>query len=218
MEINQETKERLTSLREKKKFTDSDWEKRGLNPSDSEIVNEMIHLTDICLDELLVDVKSNPSEKQLRKTLTKGLKRFKANRYDTEEKEFICDEFQKIGSILGLNIADNLNDWLYGKFLGTMLNLTKRKEVIVDTKSIECSKCKLTLNLKITATRDGAPNYWIIGQCVQCGEYNLLITGQDAGGFKFENFVSVEILDSNENSENQAKTRLEQIRYFRGQR
>ena len=218
MEINQETIERLTSLRKKKKFTDSDWEKRGLNPSDSEIVNEMIHLTDICLDELLVDVKSNPSEKQLRKTLTNGLKRFKANRYDTEEKEFIGDEFQKIGSILGLNIADNLNDWLYGKFLGTMLNLTKRKEVIVDTKSVECSKCKLTLNLKITATRDGAPNYWIIGQCVQCGEYSLLQTGQDAGGFKFENFVSVEILDSNENSEDQAKTRLEQIRYFRGQR
>jgi tRNA G37 N-methylase Trm5 len=158
MEINQETIERLTSLRKKKKFTDSDWEKRGLNPSDSEIVNEMIHLTDICLDELLVDVKSNPSEKQLRKTLTNGLKRFKANRYDTEEKEFIGDEFQKIGSILGLNIADNLNDWLYGKFLGTMLNLTKRKEVIVDTKSVECSKCKLTLNLKITATRDGDLN------------------------------------------------------------
>ena len=215
MEITQEIIERLTSLRAKKKFTAVDWEKRGLVPSDSDKVNEMIQLTDVCLDELLADVKSNTTEKQIRKTLTKGLKRFKTGYYDTEEQEFIGDEFYKIGSILGLDIADNLNDWLYGKVLGTLIGLTKKKEVIVETKSFECSKCKLRLSIKITATIEGVQNHWIIGQCSQCGEYNLLSTGENAGGTKFENFEFVEILDSNVSSEDQAKTRLEQIKYFR---
>lgn len=216
MEFNQEAVQRLTQLRDKKKFTDSDWDKRGLIPSDSEKVNEMTQLMNICLDELLADIKSNSTERQIRKTLTKGLKRFKTSNYDTEEKEFIGDEFHKIGSVLRLNISDNLNSWLYGSVLGTIINLTKKKDVILDTKSFECTKCRLTLSLKVTAIKEGIPNYWIIAQCVQCGEYNLLSTGENAGGLKFEDFTSTEILDGKENSEQQAKTRLEQIRYFKG--
>ena len=208
MKFNQDTVERLTVMREKKKFTDADWSKRGLIPSDSAKVNEMIRLTDTCLDDLLADIKTNGTEKQVRKTLIKGLQRFKTNNYDTEEKEFIGDEFHNIGSILGLDISKNLNDWLYGKILGTIIRLTKKQEVIVNTKSFECTKCKLTLKLGITAVREGVPNYWIVGKCNQCGEYNLLSTGENAGGLKFENFTSIEILDSNENSEEQAKARL----------
>jgi hypothetical protein len=216
METNQETIERLTKLREKKKFTDSDWEKRGLNPSDTDKVNEMAHLTNICLDELLADLNSNATEKQIRKTLTKGLKRFKTSYYDTEEKEFIGDEFHNIGSILGLDIADNLNDWLYGKVLGTIIGLTKKKEVVVDTKSFECAQCKLTLNVKVMSQREGIPNSWFIAQCNRCGEYNLLSTGENVSEIRFENFTSVENFYGDNNTEQHARTRLEQIRYFKG--
>ena len=218
MEFNQDTVQRLTQLREKRKFTDSDWNKRGLIPSDLEKVKEMVQLMDTCLDELIAQVKSNSTERQVRKTLTNGLKRFKTSNYDTEEKEFIGDEFHKIGSALGLDISDGLNSWLYGRVLGTIMNLTKKKEVILDTKSFECTKCRLALTIKVTANKEAVPNYWIIGQCVQCGEYNLLSTGENAGGLKFENFSSMELLDGNANSEDQAKIRLEQIKYFRGQR
>jgi len=218
MEINQETIERLTKLREKKKFTNSDWEKRGLNPSDTEKVDEMILLTDTCIDDLLTDLKSNAKEKQIRKTLTKGLKRFKTSYYDTEEKEFISDEFQNIGSILGLDISDNLNYWLYGKVLGTIIGLTKKKEVTIHTKSFLCTKCKLSLNIKVTEIREGVPDNWFIAQCNQCGEYNLLSTGENGVKFQFENFTSTQFLYGSENSEEYARTRLEQIRYFKGQR
>lgn len=216
MEINQETIEQLTKLREKKKFTDSDWEKRGLNPSDTDKVNEMISLTDTCLDELLVDLKSNATEKQLRKTLTRGLKRFKTSYYDTVEKEYIGDELHNIGSILGLDIADNLNDWLYGKVLGTIIGLTKKKEVIIDTKSFECTKCKLALTVKIKSKREGVPSYWFIAKCNQCGEYNLLSSGENTTEFTFENFTALENFYGDNNTEEHAKTRLEQIRYFKG--
>jgi Domain of unknown function (DUF4844) len=216
MEINQETIERLTKHREKKKFTDSDWGKRGLNPSDTDKVNEMIRLTDTCLDEILIDLKSNVTEKQLRKTLTNGLKRFKTNQYDTEEREFIGDEFHNIGSILGLDITDNLNDWLYGKVLGTIIGLTKRKEVIFDTNSFECTKCKLSLNVKVMSLREGIPNSWFIAQCNHCGEYNLLSTGENVSEIRFENFTSIENFYGDNNTEQNARTRLEQIRYFKG--
>lgn len=216
MELNQETVQSLTQLREKSKFTDSDWDKRGLIPSDQEKISEMTRLLNVCLDELLTDLRSKAPERQIRKTLSKGLKRFKSKDYDTEEKEFIGDEFHKIGALLQLDISDYLNSWLYGGFLGTVVNLAKRKEIIIETKSIACNKCKTTLSIKVTARKEDIPKYWIIGQCIQCGEYNLLPTGENAGGIKFQNFTSVEMLDSNENSEEQAKTRLEQIRYFRG--
>jgi hypothetical protein len=216
MAFNQDAIQRLTQLRSQKKFTDSDWNSRGLNPSEPEIINEMIQLMNACLDELLEDLKSNATERQVRSTLIKGLKKFKSSDYDTEEKEFICDEFNKIGSALGLNISDNLNNWLYGNILGTIINLTKKKEVIVGFKSFECPQCKLILKINVTSVRQGVPNYWIIGRCGQCAEYSLLSTGENAGGLKFENFTSIEILDSRENSEERAKTRLEQIKYFRG--
>ncbi|MGC3945553.1 MAG: DUF4844 domain-containing protein [Chryseolinea sp.] len=216
MEINQGTIERLTKLREKKKFTESDWAKRGLNPSDADKVSKMTHLTDTCLDELLADLKSNAKEKQIRKTLTKGLKRFKTSHYDTEEKEFIADEFHNIGSILGLDIAGNLNGWLYGKVLGAIIGLTKKKEIVVDTKSFECTKCKLSLNVKIVSLREGITNSWFIAQCNQCGEYNLLSTGDNVGEIRFENFTSIENFYGDDNTEQHARTRLEQIRYFKG--
>jgi tRNA G37 N-methylase Trm5 len=216
--MNHEAEQKLTRLREKRKFTDSDWARRGLIPSDSGKVQEMIRLTDTCLDELQSDIKSNASEKQLRKTLVKGLKRFKTSEYDTEEREFICDEFRKIGAVLGINIADSLNSWLYGSVLGTLLKLFKKKEIILHVRSSECTQCKMELKINITAIGEGIPSYWIIGQCEQCGEYNLLFSGENAAGYRFENFTSTEILSGGENSEEQAKTRLEQIRYFRGKR
>ena len=150
MAINQEIIEKLTRLRGKKKFANSDWEKRGLNPSDTHKVNEMIRLMDTCLDELLTDLKSNATEK-IRKTLAKGLNRFKVSYYDTEEKEFIGDEFYNIGSILGLDIAEHLNLWLYGRVLSTIIGLNKKNEVIISTQSFECTKCKLNLNVKVMA-------------------------------------------------------------------
>jgi hypothetical protein len=216
MEFTRETIEKLTNLRASKKFTDSDWKKRGLNPSDSEKVNEMIQLTDLCMDELFATIKSNPTEEEIRKILTNGLERFKTSYYDTEEKEFICDEFHKIGSIVGLDISDNLDEWLYGKTLSTIIELNKKKEVIVETKSVECSKCKSILNVQITETKPSAYSYWIIGRCNQCGEYNLLSTGENAGRMKFENFTLIKTLKTIENSEEQARNKLEEIKYSRG--
>jgi hypothetical protein len=215
MNIPPDKRNYLANLKARKIFESSAWEARGLIPSDSVKISEMIRLFDTFLRQLSTVIQSNPAEKEVRNTLILGLTSFNTRDYDTEEKEFIADEFQKLAAILGLRIDNNLNDWLYGKVLGTIINLTKKKEVLIESKSFECTKCKLILNLKVTAKNEGVPNYWIISKCAQCGEYNLLSTGPNTGGLKFENFLSVEILNSTETSEEQAKTRLEQIKYFR---
>jgi hypothetical protein len=217
MEINRDIIERLKKLREKKKFTDADWEERGLNPSDTNKINEMSRLTDSCLDELLTDIKINATEKQIKETLIKGLKRFKTDHYDTEEKEFIVDEFDNIGLILGLDIADDLHDWLYGRELAAMIGLTKTREAIIDTRSFECTKCTLKLNIEVMAVRQGVPNSWFIAQCDQCGEYNLLSTGENVSRIRFANFTSIENFYGSNNTEQHARTRLEQIRRVKGQ-
>ena len=216
MEPNSLTIQRLSHLREKTKFSNAEWDKRGLILSESSKVTEMVEMTNICLDELLADLKSNSNEKQVRKTLIKGLKRFNTSHYDTEEKEFIGDEFQKIRSVLGLDISSHLNNWLYGNVLGTIIYFIKRKEVIIATHNFECTHCSLPFRVKVTSTRPGIPGTWIIAQCVQCDAYNLLSSGENAGGLKFENFTPTEILSTKDHSVEQARTRLEQLIYFKG--
>lgn len=216
MKINQETIDRLVRLRARRKYTDSDWEKRGLQPSATEVVDELIKLTDQCLDELLVVVQSNPSKQRVRSTLVAGLKRFKRNNFDTEEREFICDEIQKISKVVGVNISNDLNNWLYGIILGSIIRLIRKKEEIVDVKMLPCTKCELPLTIKVNSIRPGVPGFWIIGQCDQCDEYNLLETGENVGDSSFENFTSIEIFSSSDTTIEQVKTRLDQIRYFRG--
>lgn len=115
MAIEKETLNKLIVLRERKKFTHPEWEQRGLNPSDPAIIEAMTRLTNVCLDELLADVRSDAPEEQMKGTLIKGLERFNTTYYDTEEKEFIGDEFYKIGQVVGINMGESLNYWMYGE-------------------------------------------------------------------------------------------------------
>jgi len=78
------------------------------------------------------------------------------------------------------------------------------------------TKCQLALNVKIKSKKEGVTSYWFIAQCNQCGEYNLLASGENTTEFTFENFTSVEIFYGDNNTKEHAKTRLEQIRYFKG--
>ena len=176
----------------------------------------MIHLTDACLDGLLRDLKSGETQEQVRKTLIEGLEKFRASDYDTEEREFIVDEFHEIASILGLDISDDLNRWLYGKVLGALLGQKKQTEEIIDVRAVNCSQCKSTLILKMVGKKPGVSSYWIIGRCVQCSEYNLLSSGEDFGTLKIENFTMVESFKMKDKSEEQAKNRLEQIKHLKG--
>ena len=97
---------------------------------------------------------------------------------------------------------------LYGKVLKPFIGLSKKKEVVVDTK-FECTRCKLVLNVKIKAKKDGIPSYWFNAQYNRCGEFNLLASGEST-----TEFTSVENFYGDNNTAQHVKARLEQIRYI----
>lgn len=212
MEDKTQILQKLSALRASERFTPSDWEQRGLVPSESEKISEMRYLMNSFLDKLITGIKSDTSEKRIKKIFTDALTTFKRTYFDTEEKEFIADEFAQAAALLNLDIKNILVRWQFGVVPGTFLRLFTRKEKVIESRVFTCEACALSLKVNITHRKPEAHACWIIGRCIQCGTYNLLSSGEKAGAFNFEGFQLVETLDGRATSETEAKTRLDQIR------
>jgi hypothetical protein len=217
--MNEQLINRLKDFRQKHKFVDSEWEKRGLNPSDSDLCLKMETLFNDCIDSLIDLVNRNQSVKLFKKELKTGLDRFNKMDYDTEEKEFICDNFYELSQILNVDFKDNLNNWLYGLGLNTfmkVLSALKRPEKVIETLSQECSKCNAKLETFIFERQADIPDIsYDIVKCKTCGEYNMIDKGPGIKKLKFGNYDWIEQLSKKEYTYEQAITRLEQIKFFR---
>jgi hypothetical protein len=213
------TIDKLRDFRSKSKFADSAWEQRGLNPSDPDLCNKMERLLNNCIDSLLLDVENNSSIKVLKNTLVTGLKSFKSVEYDIEEREFICDYFDTLSHIVDINISDNLNDWLYGKGLSSIMKISallKKPDKIIETLSQDCTNCQAKLETFIHERQPDIPETdYMIVRCTNCGEYNLIDNGSGIKRSSFGNYEWVEFLRKTDYDEEKAKIRLEQIKYYR---
>jgi hypothetical protein len=116
-------KTQLQLFQSKDKFSDEEWNRRGLNPS----ANEMSFKLNVMFNRLAADleeaIENGKSEKELSFILKKGLKQFPKSKYDTEEREFICDYFFELSEIVGVDFKDNLNKWMYGSVLVSFLKV-----------------------------------------------------------------------------------------------
>jgi RNase P subunit RPR2 len=211
--------ERLQKLRQKDKFSDSEWNKRGLNPSNGDLVYRMDTLFNECIDDLIQQYGRDSNQNQLKKRLKIGLSRFDKRKFDTEEKEFICDYFHEIANIIDIKFSDNLNSWLYGSILGTLIkvsNFFKKEQKILETKSTNCTKCTSPLDTFILKKRsDIVHEAYNVVKCKNCDELNMLDWGKGIDSLRYGNYVVVERLNKEEYSAEQAEVRLEQIKYFR---
>jgi hypothetical protein len=219
MTDKQKTLDKLNAFRKLDKFSTSAWEKRGLNPSDSEMCNRLQNLFNDCADNLIEATNSDFKPRQLKSILKSWLDSVNSSNYDTEEREFICDYFDQLSKIVSVDFKDNLNSWLYGKVLNTLFKLTsffKGQDKIIETLSQDCTKCGSKLETFITRKEKGIPDYnWTIIQCNNCNEFNLLSTGPNIKELRFGNYKSIEQLSKTEYTEEQAKARLEKIKFFR---
>jgi len=210
---------KLTIFRKREKFSAIAWEERGLNPSDDEVCDRLQNLFNDCADNLIEAINSDSNPKQLKSILKKGLDSIDSSNYDTEEREFICDNFDQLSKIISVDFKDNLNNWLYGKVLNTLFKVTsflKGREKVVATLSQNCTKCNSKLETFIMRKEEGIPDYsWTIIQCNDCNEYNLLSTGPNIKEYRFGNYKSIEQLAKTEFTEEEANTRLQQIKMFR---
>ena len=219
MTDKQTTLDKLNAFRKLDKFSTSAWEKRGLNPSDSEICNRLQNLFNDCADNLIEATNSDFKPRQLKSILKSWLDSVNSSDYDTEERDFICDYFDQLSKIVSVDFKDNLNSWLYGKVLNTLFKVTsffKGQDKIIETLSQDCTQCGSKLETFITRKEEGIPDYsWTIIQCNNCNEYNLLSTGPNIKELRFGNYKSIEQQPKTEYTEEQAKGRLEQIKFFR---
>jgi len=209
----------LNSFRERNKFSASEWEKRGLNSSDVDLYNGIQNLLNNCADNLIEATNADFTPRKIKSILKNSLDSIKNLEYDTEEREVICEYFDQLSKIVSVDFKDNLNSWLYGKVLSTLLRVIsflKGPEKFVETLSQDCTKCSSKLETFIKRKEDGIPDHsWTIIQCDNCNEFNLLSTGPNIKEYRFGNYKSIEQLPKQEYTKEQAYQRLEQIKFFR---
>ncbi len=219
MERKKDILEKLNQFRQLDKFSTSEWNERGLNPSENELCDRLEYLFNICADNLIEAINSECTQVQLKKVLSSNLKNFRSLDYDTEEREFICDYFFKLSNIISVDFKNNLNNWLYGKTLNSLFKITsffRGKEKVIEILSQNCTKCDLKLETSIIKKEEGIPDFsWLIIQCNNCKEYNLLSIGPNIKQYRFGNYTLIEELPKEQYTEEQANTRLAQIKYFR---
>jgi hypothetical protein len=209
---------KLLAFRSRNKFSDKNWEARGLNPSDPDLSKKMNLLFNQIADALTDGLNHNLKEKQLKTILKNGLKMFDKADYDTEEREFICDLFFELSDIVTIDIKADLNNWLYGALLSTLQKLSKiiNPERIIETMAQSCTKCGIQLETHVKKKQEGIPDStWLVVKCNNCNELNLLSPGPNIKELKFGNYECVDYLNKEEYSYEQALTRIEQVKFFR---
>ena len=210
--------DKLIEFRQRDNFSSTAWNDRGLNPSNNELCQKLKALFNSCADNLLEAIYKKYSARQLKTVLKNELSNFNKLEYDTEEKEFIIDLFYELSTIVNIDFKDNLNKWLYGSILTTLLKINKvlRPEKIVGTLKQPCTKCGTELETHIMKMEKGiAETSWFIVKCNNCKELNLLSHAPDVKETRFGNYQWIENLRMNEFTHEQALTRLEQIKFFR---
>ncbi len=208
----------LVNFQQRNKFSIQAWNERGLNPSSDELCQQLTLFFNSSSDTLISGIKSKKSVQQLKSILKSELSRLNKLDYDTEEKEFICDLFNELGTIIEIDFNSNLNKWLYGSVLTTVMKIQNfiRPEKFVETLKHSCTKCSTVLETHVLSKESGIPETgWLVAKCNDCNELNLLSLGPDVKETRFVNYKWVDTLHMNEYTYEQALTRLEQIKSFR---
>lgn len=189
--------EKLTDFIHRDKFSTEVWNERGLNPSSDELCQYLTSFFNTSADKLIEKVKTHSSARQLKSVLKSQLSTLEKSNFDTEEKEFICDLFHELAATVEVNFNDNLNTWLYGSVLTTLMKIQKiiRPEKIIETLRQPCTKCGTQLETHIMRKQEGIQETdWLVGKCNNCGELNLIIRKSNIKGTRFGNYQWVDTL------------------------
>lgn len=212
-ELNQ-----LTEFKKIRKFSESEWIKRGLNPSDQNIIDLMETNVDNCISELISSIENSKTKSSLKAILKSNLKKNGKN-FDTEEREFIADNYSKISKILDVDFTKELNNWLYGSLFGLVKKVSeiiRGKEKVIETIENNCTNCGSKLETFVLEKMDSTiQNDYNIVKCNKCSEYNLIDNGCGNKQIRFGNYELVEQLSKNTYNLEDANIRLKQIKTFR---
>jgi len=168
---------KLSSFKDKRKFEFSEWNNRGLNPSENYVINEMKKIIDSFLSELINSLKIDSSN--FKNDFLLLLNGIDLENYDTEEKELILDYLEQISTICELKVANQLNELLYGESIAELLVETEKKEVkpkkfVQSFKMDEpCQVCEKPLK-SLAIERKGQKEYIGIAECFNCKKSTII--------------------------------------------
>ena len=212
----------LEKIKSKEKFSNEEWENRGLNPSENSLCIKLENSFNDLLTNLISANNKKKSDTEIENIFERYFKEIKSDELDTEEREFVVDYFAEIAKILESdNLNEKLNSWTYGteaydhekavKKLSeeTLEEERKRHEII----STECSKCRTQLETFILERENSIPSFeFDIIKCVKCSELNILDKGCGIKRYRFLNYELIEELSKEEYDLPKALQRLEQLK------
>lgn len=191
----------VQSFKARKKFAASAWKKRGLLPSSAEVCEQLeTFFNELAVDQSIV-LKTDGSESDLRQTLISKLQSLSSSDYDTEEREFICDEFALLAKALNLGSITEFDDWLYGSEIdGTDNPRTEPQPEPRLAKHLQdCTACGTALITNISELRaDIDFRGMAIIKCLACGGLNLLHLPVGVYRFNPVSYDCVELLRGTE--------------------
>ena len=105
------------------KFSADCWKTRLANPSSDQMCQRMESLVNDVARKVqhLVQAEATPST--IKGAIASALRSTRTHEFDTEEREFICDQIERVARIANVKVGNVLNRWLYGAFLGTVINV-----------------------------------------------------------------------------------------------
>ncbi|GEL11538.1 protein of unknown function [Flavobacterium glycines] len=210
--------DKLKYLLVKEKFADSEWDKRGLIPSNLELCEHLENNLNDCINSLLNQTEKE-TPKKIKRILIQNMKSLNKSELDTEEKEFVCDYYHEISKIVEVDFKNELNKWLYGSILNSFIKISefiKGKEKIIEITSQNCTKCNSKLETFILEKDENIPDSdFLIVKCKSCAEFNLIVNGPKIKRLRFGEYDLTEQLSRKDFDLEEAKTRLKQIQYFR---
>ena len=118
----------LLDFKNKEKFSDAEWEERGLNPSSDSVIQDMKTSVNVFIDELIEKLQDKSENPDLEDTFIQSLNQFDLENYDTEEREFIIDNLHQVSNICNLKVPNELNKLLYGEIIADLIKETEFKE------------------------------------------------------------------------------------------
>jgi Domain of unknown function (DUF4844) len=172
-------KSQLATFKRKKKFSDAEWEKRGLIPSSKAMCAQLEAFFDELASRLILVVNEAEPTSAAGILFAQALAEIDRDEYDTEEAELICSVLETLAGPFGLKLGGQLNSWLYGEELGAVATEQSEREAeptTLETLSQSCTKCGAALDTAIVDFRlDNDSESWLSIECLACGGLNFLV-------------------------------------------
>lgn len=204
---------KLVIFKRRDKFSAEAWSARGLNPSDENVCRRLEIFFNRIANKLIKNIEEGGTVEQNKNLLKQHLFALDSSGYDTEEKEFICDLFFELSTVLKVQFEREVQKWLYDNELYSYREPLPGKQAILETYSQNCEVCDNKLESFVIDKEESIPAMdWLIVRCKSCKGYNIINLSSGIKQLKFGDYIVVEQLPKSKFTVDAIRERMEQLK------